>query len=320
MMAKLRLILGDQLNEQHSWYTTPESDCIYLMAEMLQETNYVKHHIQKVVAFFLSMRNFSEGLQSKGHQVKYYTINDRENLQDLGKIINQCINQFGIKKFEYQLPDEYRLDQQLKTICEGLKIPSEAFDTEHFYTSREELVTFFHVIKTLLMESFYRYMRKKHDILMNGETPVGNQWNFDHDNRKKYGGEVPIPENIQFQKEVTQVIEEINRAGVSTFGFIDSEKFVWPTSRTECLEMLQYFCNQLLSHFGDYEDAMHTQEKFLFHSRLSFALNSKMLSPKEVIQTAVSYYHKNQDTISLSQIEGFVRQILGWREYVRGIY
>ena len=95
MMAKLRLILGDQLNEQHSWYTTPESDCIYLMAEMLQETNYVKHHIQKVVAFFLSMRNFSEGLQSKGHQVKYYTINDRENLQDLGKIINQCINQFG---------------------------------------------------------------------------------------------------------------------------------------------------------------------------------------------------------------------------------
>ena len=107
MMAKLRLILGDQLNEQHSWYTTPESDCIYLMAEMLQETNYVKHHIQKVVAFFLSMRNFSEGLQSKGHQVKYYTINDRENLQDLGKIINQCINQFGIKKFEYQLPDEY---------------------------------------------------------------------------------------------------------------------------------------------------------------------------------------------------------------------
>lgn len=320
MMAKLRLILGDQLNEQHSWYTTPESDCIYLMAEMLQETNYVKHHIQKVVAFFLSMRNFSEGLQSKGHQVKYYTINDRENLQDLGKIINQCINQFGIKKFEYQLPDEYRLDQQLKTICEGLKIPSEAFDTEHFYTSREELVTFFHGKKTLLMESFYRYMRKKHDILMNGETPVGNQWNFDHDNRKKYGGEVPIPENIQFQKEVTQVIEEINRAGVSTFGFIDSEKFVWPTSRTECLEMLQYFCNQLLSHFGDYEDAMHTQEKFLFHSRLSFALNSKMLSPKEVIQTAVSYYHKNQDTISLSQIEGFVRQILGWREYVRGIY
>ena len=168
------------------------------MAEMLQETNYVKHHIQKVVAFFLSMRNFSEGLQSKGHQVKYYTINDRENLQDLGKIINQCINQFGIKKFEYQLPDEYRLDQQLKTICEGLKIPSEAFDTEHFYTSREELVTFFHGKKTLLMESFYRYMRKKHDILMNGETPVGNQWNFDHDNRKKYGGEVPIPENIQF--------------------------------------------------------------------------------------------------------------------------
>ena len=319
-MKKLRLILGDQLNSEHSWFQETDENTLYLLAEMRQETDYVKHHIQKVVAFFLSMRNFSSTLKRIGHQVAYFQINDANNLHDLDKIISFCIEKYKIEKFEYQLPDEYRLDEQLKTICSTLTIQSEAFDTEHFYTTRHELSDFFEGKKLLLMENFYRNMRKKHHVLMDGSTPVGNQWNFDADNRKKYKGEVPVPKEKIFHTVVSEVVSQINKTGITTFGNVDLHNFSWPTSREQCLEVLDYFCKNLLKHFGDYEDAMHTDEKFLFHSRLSFAMNAKMLSPKEVIETVISHFHANETEISISQVEGFVRQILGWREYIRGIY
>ncbi|MFV8357283.1 cryptochrome/photolyase family protein, partial [Flavobacterium sp. XS1P32] len=319
-MKKLRLILGDQLNSEHSWFKQIDHDTVYVLAEMRQETDYVKHHIQKVVAFFLSMRNFYTSLQSKGHQAIYYQINANSNPNDLAKIINSCIEKYNIEKFEYLLPDEYRLDVQLQSIGASLTIPSEAFDSEHFYTTRHELAQFFEGKKLLLMENFYRNMRKKHHVLMEGSTPTGNQWNFDHDNRKKYKGEVPVPTEKNFNADVTEVVSQIKEAGILTFGNIDEKKFSWPTSREQSLQVLDYFCHHLLKHFGDYEDAMHTDEKFLFHSRLSFAMNSKMLSPKEVIETVIAFYHANETTVTISQVEGFVRQILGWREYIRGIY
>ncbi len=319
-MKTLRLILGDQLNSQHTWFDDSNENIIYLMAEMRQETDYVKHHIQKVVAFFLSMRNFAKDLKSKNLNVDYNQISNKDNPHDLEKLIQNCIKKHSIEKFEYQWPDEYRLDEQLKNICTKIGIPSEAFDSEHFYTTRFELKDFFEGKKLLLMENFYRMMRKKHNIMMVGSTPEGNQWNFDHDNRKKYTGQVPIPEEKNFDRNIQELLSEIENAGVKTFGNIDSNKFVWPTSRAECLEILDYFCKNLLVHFGDYEDAMHTDEKFLFHSRLSFAMNSKMLSPAQVVDTVVAHYHANHESISISQVEGFVRQILGWREYIRGIY
>ncbi|MFA9190707.1 cryptochrome/photolyase family protein [Flavobacterium sp. FZUC8N2.13] len=319
-MKKLRLILGDQLNIQHSWFQKTDENTLYLIAEMQQETNYVKHHIQKIVAFFMAMRNFHLSLKKAGHQVVYFEITDTNNPQNLEKIITDCIENYKIEKFEYQLPDEYRLDKQLKSICSQIKIESEGVDSEHFYTKREELSTFFEGKKLLLMENFYRNMRKKHHILMDGSTPIGNQWNFDADNRKKYKGEVPVPAEKNFHTNVAKIIAQIKSANIVTFGNIDVENFSWPSSREQCLEVLDYFCRNLLRHFGDYEDAMHTDEKFLFHSRLSFAMNSKMLSPKEVIDTVVSYYNAHKETITLSQVEGFVRQILGWREYIRGIY
>ena len=319
-MKKLRLILGDQLNSEHSWIQKSDENTIYLMAEMRQETDYVKHHIQKVVAFFLSMRNFSERLKKTNNIVEYFTISDTDNLHDLEKIINFAVQKHQITKFEYQLPDEFRLDAQLQNICKNLKIESEVFDTEHFFTSRFELKDFYEGKKLYLMENFYRMMRKKHHLLMDGSVPLGNQWNFDHDNRKKYTGQVAIPKEKSFNINVSNIVEEIKNNGIITFGNINKNDFSWPTSRQECLEVLDYFCKNLLKHFGDYEDAMHTDEKFLFHSRLSFAMNSKMLSPKEILETVINFYHKNETDITLSQVEGFVRQILGWREYIRGIY
>lgn len=319
-MKKLRLLLGDQLNSQHSWFTKVDENTIYLMTEMRQETDYVKHHIQKIVAFFMSMRNFAADLQSKGHEVIYFKISDKNNVHDLGKIISKCIEEHPITQFDYQLPDEFRLDEQLKQICNNLKIDSKVFDTEHFYTSRTELADFFEGKKSFLMESFYRKMRKKHGILTVNEMPLGGKWNFDYQNRNKYKEEVPIPFPLQFNTDVSEIVTEVESLGIKTIGNIDAEKLEWPTSRNESLLVLDYFCEHLLTHFGTYQDALYSGHLYLFHSRLSFALNSKMISPKEVIKAVIQYYLKNQDEIQLAQVEGFVRQILGWREYVRGIY
>ncbi len=170
------------------------------------------------------------------------------------------------------------------------------------------------------MENFYRMMRKKHDIMIVNGQPDGGKWNFDQSNRKKWTGEPEIPHERGFRKDVTRALEEIKEAEVKTFGNIEAENFNWPTSRGDCLSVLNYFCENLLIHFGDYQDALHTEEKYLFHSRLSFAMNSKILSPKEVIDKVLDHYYENTTEIDISQIEGFVRQILGWREYMRGIY
>ncbi len=317
----LRLILGDQLNAQHSWFDEPNDDVLYFMGEMRQETDYVAHHIQKVVAFFMSMRNFKDTLIKQEFNVKYYTIDEVENTQDLADNLLQIISQNNITKFEYQLPDEYRLDQQLQKFCTTLGIDTEVFDTEHFLTSRKELTDFFEGKKQYTMEYFYRYMRKKYDIMMITEKdPEGGKWNFDQSNRKKWTGKDAIPKEKNTVKDVKKIVDLIQKHDIKTIGNIDYKSFNWPTSREECLSILNYFCKHLLVHFGDYQDAMHTEEKFLYHSRLSFAMNSKMLHPMEVVQTVINYWREHKENIDISQVEGFVRQIIGWREFMRGIY
>jgi deoxyribodipyrimidine photolyase-related protein len=194
-MNTLRLILGDQLNYKHSWYQSPPgSDIWYIIMEMRQETDYTTHHAQKIIGFFASMYNFSEYLRKRGHQVIHLKINDSENQQDLCKNLEYYIQKLSVQCFEYQLPDEYRLDEQLTDFCQSLSIRSKAYDTEHFLTTRSDLANHFKGKKTYLMESFYRAMRKKYQILMNGDEPEGGQWNFDSDNRNPYKGEVQIPE------------------------------------------------------------------------------------------------------------------------------
>jgi len=290
------------------------------MAEMRQETDYVQHHIQKVVAFFSAMRSFAASLEDKGHKVVYVKINEEKNPQDLKKLIHLFTEKTRAEKFEYLLPDEYRLDQQLKEIAASLEIKTESFDTDHFLTTRDTLEKFFQGKKQLVMESFYRMMRKKYDIMMENGQPEGGKWNYDQSNRKKWKGSPAIPPEYDLRKDVSDLLAEIEQAGIKTIGKIDPKAFNWPTSRSESLEVLNYFTENLLLHFGDYQDALHTEQKFLFHSRISFAMNSKMISPKEVIDRVLEEYRDQQDQIDISQVEGFIRQILGWREYMRGIY
>ena len=318
---KLKLILGDQLNLQHSWFKEVDSSEVFVLMEMRQETDYAPHHIQKVVAFFGAMRNFSEVLKQAGHQVHYLALDDKANRQQLEANLNFLIEKFNADGFAYMEPDEYRLDQQLKEYVLGLNIPSEVVETEHFMTSRLELTEFFEGKKQLILEFFYRRMRKKFDILMQLDQPEGGQWNFDKNNRKKWKGTPSIPEPFYPKANDLEALNEmIENAGVKTIGSFDKNQFLYPLSRTQALEQLDYFCRYLLVHFGDYQDALHTDEVNLFHSRISFALNAKIIRPLEVVQTVITYYREHSDDIELSQVEGFVRQIIGWREYMRGIY
>ena len=319
-MKKLRLILGDQLNSQHSWLLETDQDTMYCLFEMRQETDYVTHHIQKVVGYFTAMRNFADELKKAKHSVVYFQINDKKNTQSLVENLALLIKEHNIEKFEYLSPDEYRLDQQLKGFSKDLKIDSEVFSSEHFYTEREDLTTFFKGKKQFLMENFYRNMRKKHQILMVDKQPEGGKWNFDASNRKKWKGDTLIPQEISFDTNVEDVLSDIEKAGIKTIGKINPKYFEYPISRKQSLEQLTYFCEHLLVHFGDYQDAMHTDKIYLYHSRISFAMNSKIISPREVVNTVLETYRAQENKIDISQVEGFIRQILGWREYMRGMY
>jgi deoxyribodipyrimidine photolyase-related protein len=320
MGQTLRLILGDQLNIQHSWFQYPQSDVTYLLIEMRQETDYVPHHVQKVIGFFLAMRAFAEKLQALGHQVVYVPLDDPTNTQVLETNLHYRMEQLQASSFEYMLPDEYRLDKQLKEICASLSIPSQAVDTEHFLTGRTYLKDFFKGKKTYLMESFYREMRKKYQILMDGRDPLTGKWNYDHDNRNKLKDLSLIKPPKKHPKQVGSLLKLLEKSGVKTIGNIGEETFNWPVTREEGLEVLDYFCKHLLSSFGQYQDAMHTSHAYLFHSRLSFALNIKLISPLEVVQTVEKYWFEHQDSIAIAEVEGFIRQIIGWREYMRGVY
>jgi len=318
---KLRLILGDQLNVKHPWLEEVNPDVLYVLMEMRQETDYAPHHIQKVVAFFGAMRTFEKSLNNDGHNTHYISLDDPKNTQNLTENLHWLIDHYRVNSFQYQAPDEFRLDKQLKDFCATLSIPTTMEDTHHFMTSREDLQAFFAGKKQLILEFFYRNMRKQFNLLMEAGQPEGGQWNFDKNNRKKWKGTPRIPIPYLPQKEsLLELKKMIDEQGVKTIGHFDDKTFYYALNREEALAQLDYFCTNLLVHFGDYQDALHTDEVNLFHSRISFALNVKIITPLEVVETVIAYYRKNKEDIELSQVEGFVRQIIGWREYMRGIY
>jgi deoxyribodipyrimidine photolyase-related protein len=155
---------------------------------------------------------------------------------------------------------------------------------------------------------------------MDRSGPLGGRWNFDADNRKKLPKGCDVPPPLLFEVEVGDILELLRREDVKTIGRLDGRFLPWPVTRAQGLEALEYFCQHLLPRFGTYQDAMHAEHPFLFHSRLSFVMNVKLISPAEVIERAVRTWEESKGAIEVAQVEGFVRQILGWREYMRGFY
>ena len=318
----LRLILGDQLNAQHSWIQAKDPAVLYVLMEILPETQYVQHHVQKVCAFFLAMRAFAENLKAGGHSVKYFQLDDNDNQQSFEANCQQLIERHSIQKIEYQLPDEWRVDQLLQSFCQSLAIPHHAYDSEHFLSTRNELADLFKGKKTYLMESFYRKMRAKHQILMepDGKTPLSGRWNYDAENRKKMPATQAVPPTLAQYRDVQELLALLEKMGVKTIGSVDPTRFNWPITRAESLDLLDHFIKIRLRAFGDYQDAMTDRDWLLFHSRLSFSMNVKLIHPREIVDACINYWQKNQQNVPYAALEGFVRQIIGWREYMRGIY
>ena len=316
----LRLILGDQLNSNHTWFKALDENVTYVLMEIRTETDYATHHIQKVVGFFAAMQAFASELKKQKHNLIYIYLNDTTNYQSFEKNCQFLIKKHLFTHFEYQQPDEYRLDEHLKHFKNQLSITHSVVDSEHFLSTRNELGDFFKGKKTFLMESFYRYMRKKHNVLMDGLLPLTGQWNYDSDNRKKIPSDHKATPPLLFNNDVSAILNELKKTTVKTIGTIDSENFIWPINRKQSLELLHFFVSECLPLFGTFQDAMTPSEWSLYHSRISFSLNTKLISPLEVINLAIAEWKKRPKEIEFNQLEGFVRQIIGWREFMRGIY
>ena len=318
----IRLILGDQLNANHSWFNDNKSDYLYVIAELHQETSYTKHHVQKVCAFFKAMENFATALRSAGFHVLHLTLDDSKKYADLDALIQQLCQQYQVQSFQYQRPDEYRLLRQLEQLkLDELNV--KVYDSEHFLVGYDEFDDYLSAGKHATMEFFYRKLRRRFNILMQDDEPEGGEWNFDANNRNKLKKNdlKEIPEPLCFSDDVSDILARIEQHGVNTIGQA-SKQLLCPTTRTQAKQLLQFFCEHLLIRFGQFQDAMTCNSEHqwsLYHSRLSFALNSKMLHPKQVIDAAIDAYRNNKD-IDIAQVEGFVRQILGWREFIRAIY
>ncbi|MFC3024364.1 cryptochrome/photolyase family protein [Vibrio zhugei] len=320
----LRVILGDQLNAAHSWFKQQDQGVLYLIAELHPEATYVKHHIQKLCAFFLAMERFADTLKDNGRDVCYLTLDETEQ-QSLQEVILSVANQYGVEHVELQRPDEYRVLQHYHQLMDNHSSPSFTMvDSEHFLLPFEEIPDLFQAKRPVRMETFYRKMRQRFHILMeNDKQPEGGQWNYDTANRNKLKAKdlSEIPEPLCFAHDVTHILERIQRHGIASLGKNQSS-LLWPVTRQDARHLLTFFCQHLLPNFGRFQDAMthKTPHRWsLYHSRLSFALNAKFMSPMQVINAAVSAYRQSEH-IDIAQVEGFVRQILGWREYVRGMY
>ena len=316
----LRLVLGDQLSINHSWFKEPTPYVDYVLMEVHSEASYVPHHIQKIVAFFCAMREFASSLEKLGFSVRYIKLNDPSNRQSLAANIESLVSAHGYSRFEYQQPDEYRVSLELETISKKVSCKTAAVPSEHFLTSPEFFRSVFEGHKRYVMELFYRKVRERYNLLMDGDKPLGGRWNFDAENRKKLPANHTPPRPIEFARNVSDIVEMLHTEAIRSIGTLDSSRFTWPVTREESLQTLDYFCAELLPLFGTYQDAMHSEHRFLYHSKLSFALNTHLISPLEVINAAIHAFEHSKGAISLAQIEGFVRQIAGWREFMRGIY
>lgn len=321
-MTTLRLILGDQLNPLHPWFDAVDDRVVHVFMEVRQETDHVLHHAQKVLAMFAAMRALAQQLREAGHRVRYVAIDDPSNRQSFTANLDALLAHYGATQLHYQAPDEWRLDAELAAWAqarhaEGLH--TEVHDTAHFLTTRDEAAHIFATRKQWLMEHFYRQMRQKHRVLLDAQgKPEGGQWNFDHDNRKPWPGNPPEPADWRTPHDHSALWATIEAAGVNTFGEPQAERLAWPLNRAEALQHLDAFVAHALPHFGDFQDALPTRAWRVFHSLLSFALNVKMLNPREVIDAAEAAWRRGH--VPLAAAEGFIRQILGWREYVRGVY
>lgn len=294
------------------------------MAEVPFETNHVWCH-QLRIAFFLSaMRHFREALRERGDRVCYHELSKRESDDrgdTFGAILRRDVGELRPERLVVVQPGDARVLQDLEETAKAVALPLEVRADTHFYESPEGFREWADGRKLLVLENYYRHLRKRHRILLSEDgSPEGGEWNFDRDNRESFDRSGPPehkePRRFAPDPITTDVLELVRNRFAGHPGSLDH--FDLPVTRREALAWLREFIKHRLPRFGSYQDAMWTGERFLFHSRLSCLLNTKLLNPRECIDKAVEAYREGEAPIN--SVEGFVRQVLGWREFVRGIY
>ena len=323
-VRNLVLVLGDQLDHKSAAFDgfDKSSDGVW-MAETHEETTHVWCHKLRIALFLSAMRHFRDELTGDNFDLVYHELQPSAEVDrgsNFAEILAADVRRLKPEKLVVVQPGDFRVERMLRTAAEELNVPLESREDRHFYCSVEDFQKYASGRKSLLLEFFYRDLRRQHDVLMDGQEPVGGQWNFDHDNRESFGksGPADLPKQKSFRLDDTtkQVIALVNDRFSGHPGNLDH--FTLPVTRKQARAFLKHFVEHILPNFGQWEDAMWTDEAFLYHSRLSAPLNLKLLSPRECVDAAVAAW-ENGDA-PLNSVEGFVRQILGWREFVRGVY
>lgn len=318
----LIVVFGDQLDLKSSVFDGFEQnqDMVW-MAEAENESIYVWTHKQRITLFLAAMRHFRDALQERGDRVHYTQLDDSKKTNRLSERLGIDLRSLQPERVIAGRPGEWRVLEGLKKVCQANEVDLEIREEAHFYTTPEDFAAHAEGRKALRMEFFYRELRKRFNVLMdkNGK-PEGDAWNFDKDNRGNFGKsgpEDPSAGPAHRADAVTQeVIDLVNERFAGHPGSLD--RFTWPVTRAEAKRDLDKFIKERLPTFGKYQDAMWRDEPWLYHSLISSSLNLKLLHPREVVDAAEEAYRSGHAPIAA--VEGFIRQILGWREYVRGIY
>lgn len=319
-MAKLRFILGDHLTRSVAALRDidPDQD-IVLMAEVGSESTIVGFHKQKLVFIYAAMRHFAASLRAEGINVDYVKLDSKSNTQSLEGELERALKRH--KTFDAVVvtePGAWRVRDMMNGWERRLKVKIEVREDDRFLCRHDAFQSWAAPRKSLRMEYFYREMRKKTGLLMAGDAPEGGQWNFDAENREALPPDYVPPERLRFtpDAETSTVIELVRDRYGKNFG--DLEPFQWAVTREDALRALDHFVETALPGFGTFQDAMRTGEPFLHHGLLSPYINVGLLTADEVCRAAERAYY--QGDVPLNAAEGFIRQIIGWREYVRGIY
>jgi deoxyribodipyrimidine photolyase-related protein len=316
----LYIVLGDQLSLSYQFYENfdKSADRIW-MAEAESESTSVWSHKSRIVLFLAAMRHFKKRLTEKKIPVIYHQL-DQHEYADLQSVLQTDIIKYQPKNVVMIEAGDFSLQQKIIQATKSTGTPLTVLADTHFISDSQSFDNWAKGKKQLRMEYFYRYMRKNHNILMEDAEPAGGSWNYDRENRASFGKQGPatIPPWPAFPPDKTteQVIKLVEQYFPNHPGSL--KHFDWPVTAEQADQALRDFIQHRLPAFGKYQDAMWTNEPFLYHSGLSAALNLKLLDPRKVIELAIDSYQKKR--APLAAVEGFVRQILGWREFVRGIY
>jgi deoxyribodipyrimidine photolyase-related protein len=316
----LALVLGDQLAHANPALAglDPRRDRV-LMIEAPGEATHVWSHKARIALFLAAMRHFAVELGAKGAPLTYLRLADGDEPALVARFAAQ-LDALRPERVRVCEPGEWRLLAGLQDACATRRIPLEVLPDTHFLCSREEFAAWAGESRTLRMEHFYRAMRRRHRVLMRGSDPEGGTWNYDRENRSGFGrsgpGPIPAPRAFAPDEITRAVLVEVEARFPRHPGSLAA--FDWPVTRADALRALDDFISNRLASFGPYQDAMWTGAPFAWHSRLSAALNLKLLGPREVIDAALAAHRARR--LPIASVEGFVRQILGWREFVRGAY